>query len=374
MPACAGGNTDLTYSSHEAGGAVEARAQSFFEGAGAPRPVDLRLGDTLQIFEAGAFRAAWGLADVRRASGASGPLRIRALTASPRAWCEISDPAFAAAIAQRCHLLDGDMQEKREALWRVAALATTGLVVIAALVWFVIPALADRFAPLVPVSIEAQIGAAADAEARARFKGGVCAAPAGEAALARLVDRVKAAAGVPLDVSVGVLSSSVQNAFALPGGRIYLLRGLIETAQSPDEIAGVLAHEMGHVAHRDGLRAALRQGGLALTIGIVTGGAFGAGAIAGAARKSAGQRRAGGMARQPRKTRAGSRAATFRNETIEAARQRRTVPTRTTAPKSGVMMSLRPAFSMPGPAATANAAPTANPRTAAMTDCSARIR
>lgn len=286
MPACAGGNTDLTYSSHEAGGAVEARAQSFFEGAGAPRPVDLRLGDTLQIFEAGAFRAAWGLADVRRASGASGPLRIRALTASPRAWCEISDPAFAAAIAQRCHLLDGDRQEKREALWRVAALATTGLVVIAALVWFVIPALADRFAPLVPVSIEAQIGAAADAEARARFKGGVCAAPAGEAALARLVDRVKAAAGVPLDVSVGVLSSSVQNAFALPGGRIYLLRGLIETAQSPDEVAGVLAHEMGHVAHRDGLRAALRQGGLALTIGIVTGGAFGAGAIAGAARAS----------------------------------------------------------------------------------------
>jgi hypothetical protein len=172
MPACAGGNTDLTYSSHEAGGAVEARAQSFFEGAGAPRPVDLRLGDTLQIFEAGAFRAAWGLADVRRASGASGPLRIRALTASPRAWCEISDPAFAAAIAQRCHLLDGDRQEKREALWRVAALATTGLVVIAALVWFVIPALADRFAPLVPVSIEAQFGAAADADRGAIDHGG----------------------------------------------------------------------------------------------------------------------------------------------------------------------------------------------------------
>jgi Zn-dependent protease with chaperone function len=314
----------LGYSSHDAGGAVEARGQVFFDGAGAPRRVDLRLGDTLQIFEAGAFRAAWALADIRRVErvakkwmpvfratralnsekrsasphlsdsaqmradpgGGQGPLRIRALTASPKAWCEISDPAFAAAVAQRCRLLDGDSQEKREALWRVAALATTGLVVIAALVWFVIPAIADRFAPLVPAGIEARIGAAADAEARARFKGGVCTSPSGEAALARLVDRVKVAAGVALDIRVGVLSSSVQNAFALPGGRIYLLRGLIEAAQSPDEVAGVLAHEMGHAAHRDGLRAALREGGVALTIGLVAGGAFGAGAIAGAARAS----------------------------------------------------------------------------------------
>lgn len=276
----------MSYSLHDARGAVEARAQAYFDGAGAPRPVDLQLGDTLQIFEKGAFRAAWGLADVRRVAGAPGPLRIRALTASPRAWCEISDPAFAAAIEHRCRLLDGDAQEKREALWRLVALATTGVVVIAALVWFVIPALADRLAPLVPAGIEAQIGAAADAEARARFKGGVCASPAGEAALARLVDRVRLAAGVPLDVRVGVLPSPTQNAFALPGGRIYLLRGLIEAARSPDEVAGVLAHEFGHVAHRDGLRAALRQGGVALAIGLVAGGAFGAGAIASAARAS----------------------------------------------------------------------------------------
>ncbi len=87
-------------------------------------------------------------------------------------------------------------------------------------------------------------------------------------------------------MQVAVIASPVKNAFALPGGRVYLLRGLIEAAQTPDEVAGVLAHEFGHVAHRDSLRAAMKQGGAALALSLVTGGAFGAGAIAAAARAS----------------------------------------------------------------------------------------
>jgi len=276
----------LSHSPPDATKVVAAPGQLYSDGAAAPRRVDLRLGDALQIFEAGAFRAAWAFADIRRIAAAPGALRIRALTAPPHAWCEISDPALAAAVAQRCRLLAGDRQEKREARWRIAALATSGVVAIAALVWIVIPAIADHLAPLVPASVEKQIGAAADSQARTRFRRGACVSPDGEAALARLVDRLKRAAGVPLDVQVGVLASPVKNAFALPGGRVYLLRGLIESAQSPDELAGVLAHEFGHVAHRDSLRAALREGGAALAIGVVTGGAFGAGAVAAAARAS----------------------------------------------------------------------------------------
>ena len=42
------------------------------------------------------------------------------------------------------------------------------------------------------------------------------------------------------------------NAIALPGGHIYVFQGLINKAESPDELAGVIAHEIGHVAHRDG--------------------------------------------------------------------------------------------------------------------------
>ena len=44
------------------------------------------------------------------------------------------------------------------------------------------------------------------------------------------------------------------NAFALPGGYIYVYRGLIDAAKSDDELAGVLAHEIGHVAARHSVK------------------------------------------------------------------------------------------------------------------------
>jgi predicted Zn-dependent protease len=49
-----------------------------------------------------------------------------------------------------------------------------------------------------------------------------------------------------------VVNSSDINAFALPGGFIYVNRGLIQAARSEGELAGVLAHEMAHVALRHG--------------------------------------------------------------------------------------------------------------------------
>jgi predicted Zn-dependent protease len=47
-----------------------------------------------------------------------------------------------------------------------------------------------------------------------------------------------------------VLNSSVVNAFALPGGYVYVSRGLLALANSEAELAGVLAHEIGHVTAR----------------------------------------------------------------------------------------------------------------------------
>lgn len=47
-----------------------------------------------------------------------------------------------------------------------------------------------------------------------------------------------------------VLDSPIVNAFALPGGYVYVTRGLLALADSEAEVAGVLAHEIGHVAAR----------------------------------------------------------------------------------------------------------------------------
>lgn len=54
--------------------------------------------------------------------------------------------------------------------------------------------------------------------------------------------------------SFTVLESEKVNAFALPGGYVYVNAGLIEKTDSDDEIAGVLAHEVGHIVARHSVK------------------------------------------------------------------------------------------------------------------------
>ena len=52
-----------------------------------------------------------------------------------------------------------------------------------------------------------------------------------------------------------VLDTQELNAFACPGGIIFITRGLIQTCQNEDQLAAVLAHEVGHVANKDGINS-----------------------------------------------------------------------------------------------------------------------
>jgi predicted Zn-dependent protease len=52
-----------------------------------------------------------------------------------------------------------------------------------------------------------------------------------------------------------VLDTTEVNAFACPGGLIFITRGLFQTCASEDELAAVLAHEVGHIAHKDGINS-----------------------------------------------------------------------------------------------------------------------
>ena len=61
------------------------------------------------------------------------------------------------------------------------------------------------------------------------------------------------------------------NAFALPGGYVYVTRGLLPLVNSEDELAGVVGHEIGHVAARHSVQKISRQGPFAAVFGIVSG-------------------------------------------------------------------------------------------------------
>jgi beta-barrel assembly-enhancing protease len=60
---------------------------------------------------------------------------------------------------------------------------------------------------------------------------------------------------------VVILNRYINNAFALPGGRIYVFKSLLDRTREPEELAGVLAHEMAHVTQRHGLRKLISAGG-----------------------------------------------------------------------------------------------------------------
>lgn len=69
-----------------------------------------------------------------------------------------------------------------------------------------------------------------------------------------------------------VVDTKDVNAFALPGGWLYVNAGLIATADTESELAGVMAHEIGHVVGRHGARQISAQYGLAVLLEIVAGG------------------------------------------------------------------------------------------------------
>lgn len=108
-----------------------------------------------------------------------------------------------------------------------------------------------------------------------------CTAPAGKAALARLVARLAATNESPYAFKVSVSDDDSVNAFAAPGGYIVILDGLIQAAESPDEVAGVLAHEMAHAIERHPIEGLIHALGLRLVVSVLVGDA--SALIAGAA-------------------------------------------------------------------------------------------
>jgi predicted Zn-dependent protease len=245
------------------------------------RSVTLRFGDALEIVEEGAVVASWPYTDVRRADGKKA-LRLLCVSALPLARLEISDPEAAAQVASRFPQLDagrGATQTGRIVAWSFAAAVSIVLVTV-----FGIPLIADRLAPFVPLAVEKRIGEAVDRQARTVFGGQNCTRPDGHAAFTKMVNKLKDAGRFDGQLEAHVLSSNIANAYALPGGTVYLLDGLLQRARNPDEIAGVIAHELGHAQNRDGLRKIIQTGGSSFLIGLLFGDVTGGGAVLLAAR------------------------------------------------------------------------------------------
>ncbi|WP_282605008.1 M48 family metallopeptidase [Pelagibius sp. Alg239-R121] len=167
----------------------------------------------------------------------------------------------------------------------VAAIAGAGL--LGASIWFGLP-LASRFvASMIPISWEVALSdqfADEIVEQFASMTGDsprVCNNEEGALALDRLVTQLAEADGSPYEFDVKVIDGKLNNAFALPGGRVFIFRGLLEFAENPDEVSAVLAHEMGHITHQHGTRAIVQGLGVSFVFSVLLGD-MGGGVIAAA--------------------------------------------------------------------------------------------
>jgi predicted Zn-dependent protease len=117
-------------------------------------------------------------------------------------------------------------------------------------------------------SDERKLGAEAAAEIERRVQ--VVRDPEGERALATIGNALVEAGGeVPYDYTFRIVRDSTVNAFALPGGFVYVHTGLLRSARDVSELAGVLGHEVAHARLSHGARQARKQQGLSAAITLV---------------------------------------------------------------------------------------------------------
>jgi Zn-dependent protease with chaperone function len=238
--------------------------------------------DHLDIVTNDSGVTAWRYDDVRMVDGVPGTLRLKCVTGLPLARLNVSDAATQAEIRDRTKSLEidrGSPQTGRIVGWSLAAICSIVLIVA-----FGVPLVAERMVPLVPMSFERRLGGVVDNQVRLIFGGKTCTDPEGNAAFAKMVEKLREASRLETPLQTVVLATSIPNAVALPGGKIYLLNGLLQKANDPDEIAGVIAHEMGHVAHRDQVRVMIQNGGTSVLIGLLFGDITGSAAAIFAAR------------------------------------------------------------------------------------------
>jgi Zn-dependent protease with chaperone function len=92
-----------------------------------------------------------------------------------------------------------------------------------------------------------------------------------KSAIKTIIDRIDQFDDSEITYEVAVIDAEMVNAFAFPGGFVVVTSGLINNADNPEQVAGVLSHELTHVIERHGMRKLARQAGLGILIGIVLG-------------------------------------------------------------------------------------------------------
>lgn len=181
------------------------------------------------------------------------------------AQLQTDDHAAVEALLPRAHGLEGWVH----ALERRWPYALSGIAVVAAFAWWSVidglPRAAKLAAGFVPPAVEARLGE----QTLSFFESKLCKEssldPVRQESLQRRFATLTSGLGdgVAYRLLLRDCRSIGPNAFALPGGAVVVTDALVKLAQNDDQVSAVLAHEVGHVYYRHGMRMALQAAGLA---------------------------------------------------------------------------------------------------------------
>ncbi len=255
---------------------------AYFDGRTAGRTdVTVRLTDEgIRISGLPAGDAFWYHFEIRLAPATApgDPVRVERVT--------VGDSVVIADAAARAALLPALVPGAGAGRWslrrQLLSLLGATLAFVVALYLWVIPWAASRAAARVPVEWEERLGETMLTSLTR--SGRTCQEPERLAALEKMLATLTAdGRGDRYTYRITVVDDSLVNALAAPGGQVVFFRGLIEAAESPEELAGVLAHEVQHIVLRHGTTGILRQIPIQLLVGAVTGGGLGEQALGAAA-------------------------------------------------------------------------------------------
>ncbi|MEM7429604.1 MAG: M48 family metallopeptidase [Pseudomonadota bacterium] len=213
---------------------------------GASHEVQVRLGPNGLIFgpQEAPARHHWSYDDLKpvKPMGRSGPAWLARSTALDERLI-VGSPEFAAALLGLASQVGPAGSRRRVAAF--AGLCLAVLAVFAGIVWLVLSAAPGAIARAVPERWWAEIGQTME---QSLVEDALqCSSRDGQQALTRLTRRF---AGAGDHRTIRVYDMTIVNAFAMAGGRVVISNGLIAEAGTPEEVAGVLAHELGHLQAR----------------------------------------------------------------------------------------------------------------------------
>ena len=158
----------------------------------------------------------------------------------------------------------------RPAVGRRLAALTVSLAALVGLFWFAVDYGSEYAAPLLPYSLQAKLGESVYEELTADKD--ECHSEAGLAALSGLANRLARVADYQHEITVHVIEGGPVNAYTLPGGILVVYSELIDQARNGSQVAGVVAHEIGHAVHYHPMKGLVRQYGVEVLVKLVSGG------------------------------------------------------------------------------------------------------